>query len=80
MRRMTKTWAVVAALGIGCLALPAQAQESRPDSARIADLERKFEAVTRELERLQLGRAVVTADSAVSGFGPAASSGRCASL
>jgi hypothetical protein len=70
---MTKTWAVVAALGIGCLALPAQAQESRPDSARIADLERKFEAVTRELERLQLGRAVVTADSAVSGFGPAAS-------
>lgn len=44
-----------------------------PDSARVAELERRIDAVTRELERLRLGRDVVVADSALPGFGPAAS-------
>ena len=43
------------------------------DSARIAALERRIEAVTRELERMQLGRDVVEADSSMQGLGPAAS-------
>ncbi len=43
------------------------------DSVRLAELERQMEAVTRELERLRLGRDVVEADSAISGLGPAAS-------
>ncbi|MEQ9399299.1 MAG: hypothetical protein RJQ04_09005 [Longimicrobiales bacterium] len=49
----------------------ASAQE--PDSARVAELERRIDAVTRELERLRLGRDVVVADTALPGFGPAAS-------
>ncbi|GMV05030.1 MAG: hypothetical protein AMXMBFR53_13100 [Gemmatimonadota bacterium] len=52
-------------------AAPARAQQQ--DSARIAELERRLEAVTREIERLSLGRDVVEADSSVLGFGPAAS-------
>jgi hypothetical protein len=52
-------------------ALPAQ---ERPDSAEIARLKEQVEAITRELERLQLGDEVVTrADTAMLGFGPAAS-------
>jgi hypothetical protein len=43
------------------------------DSARIAELERQMEAVSRELERIGLGRDVVVADSSVQGLGPAAS-------
>jgi hypothetical protein len=43
------------------------------DSVRLAVLERRIEAVTRELERLQLGRDVVEADSSIQGLGPAAS-------
>ena len=43
------------------------------DSLRITELERRMEAVTRELERLRLGRDVVEADSSVQGLGPAAS-------
>jgi hypothetical protein len=43
------------------------------DSLRLAVLERRIEAVTRELERLQLGRDVVAADSSMQGLGPAAS-------
>jgi hypothetical protein len=53
------------------LAPSAFAQEA--DSARIAELERQIEAITRELERQTLGDAVVEADSSVLGFGPAAS-------
>ena len=47
------------------------AQEA--DSVRLAALERRIEAVTRELERMQLGRDVVEADSSMQGLGPAAS-------
>ncbi len=43
------------------------------DSVRLAALERRIEAVTRELERMQLGRDVVEADSSIQGLGPAAS-------
>lgn len=50
---------------------PVAAQQQ--DSARIAELERRLELVTREIERLQLGRDVVEADSSILGFGPAAS-------
>ena len=44
-----------------------------PDSARISELERRMEAVTREMERLRLGRDVVEADTSILGMGPAAS-------
>jgi hypothetical protein len=50
---------------------PVTAQEA--DTTRIAELERRIDAVTRELERLRLGRDVVEADTSVSGLGPAAS-------
>jgi hypothetical protein len=43
------------------------------DSVRLAELESRIEAVTRELERMQLGRDVVEADSSIQGLGPAAS-------
>ena len=43
------------------------------DSARVAELERRLDAVTREIERLSLGIDVVQADSSIMGFGPAAS-------
>lgn len=47
--------------------------QASPDSARIADLERRLDAITRELERLDLGDDVVRADTAQLGFGPGAS-------
>jgi hypothetical protein len=43
------------------------------DSVRIAELERRLEAVSREIERLSLGIDVVQADSSIMGLGPAAS-------
>jgi hypothetical protein len=49
------------------------AQQEATDSARLAELERRMEALTRELETLRLGRDVVEADSSILGFGPAAS-------
>ena len=52
--------------------ISASAQE-RSDSARLAALERQLEALTRELERQQLGAEVVDADMTVIGLGPAAS-------
>ena len=54
---------------VGARAVHAQDQ----DSARIAELERQMDAVSRELERMRLGQDVVVADSSVQGFGPAAS-------
>jgi hypothetical protein len=50
---------------------PVSAQE--PDSTRIAELERRLDAITRELERMELGGDVVQADSSVGGFGLGAS-------
>ncbi|MHB1191452.1 MAG: hypothetical protein ACYC6F_00275 [Longimicrobiales bacterium] len=43
------------------------------DSARVAELERRMEALSREIERLNLGRDVVEADTSILGLGPAAS-------
>lgn len=63
----TLTAILVATLG----ALPLTAQES--DSARIAELERRLDAVTREIERVSLGADVVEADKSIYGLGPAAS-------
>ncbi|HEX9730264.1 MAG TPA: hypothetical protein VGA37_17350 [Gemmatimonadales bacterium] len=58
-------------LAAGPLA-PLAAQE--PDSARIERLERQIEAITRQLEALQLGEDIVTvADTGVYGFAPGAS-------
>jgi hypothetical protein len=51
---------------------PASAQER--DSTELKQIERQIEAITRQLEELQLGREVVVeADTSVHGFGPAAS-------
>jgi hypothetical protein len=61
--------AALLAVALGSAAL--EAQES--DSVRIAELERRLEAITREIERLSLGADVVQADSSILGFGPAAS-------
>jgi len=47
--------------------------QTAPDSARIAELERRLDALTRELERLDLGEDVVRADTTQYGFGPGAS-------
>jgi len=63
--------AIVCAVLAGPVA-PAAAQQ-RQDSARIAELERQMEAVTREMERMRLGREVVRADTSVHRLGPAAS-------
>jgi hypothetical protein len=52
---------------------PAPLTAQQPDSARIAELERRLDTVTREIERLSLGADVVQADSSILGFGPAAS-------
>jgi hypothetical protein len=66
---VTRSGLVAAAL-LALLTPAATAQ----DSARFNRLERQLEAVTRELESLQLGRdLVVEADSSSLGFGPAAS-------
>jgi len=54
------------------LSVPAAAQQ-QTDSARLAAVERQLQALTRELERQTLGAEVVVADTAVLGFGPAAS-------
>jgi len=70
-----KTRFLPAALGAVLLLLSAAPNLSaqQADSARVAELERRLEAVTREIERLSLGRDVVEADSSILGFGPAAS-------
>jgi len=58
-------------LGSGAAPRPLAAQEA--DSVRLARLERQMEALSLELERLQLGQEVVVADSSVPGLGPAGS-------
>jgi hypothetical protein len=58
-------------LAAAVLVTPLAAQDA--DSARLTELERRLDAVTRELERLSLGIDVVQADSSIMGLGPAAS-------
>jgi len=62
---------VVTLLALTWPGTPLQGQDA--DSARIAQLERQMEVITRELERMTLGEDVVQADSSVQGLGPAAS-------
>ena len=57
---------------IGFLA-PTSVAAQAADSARVAELERRLEAITRELERMDLGGDVVRADTSMQGLGPAAS-------
>lgn len=64
-------WLILSAIVALVPAGPGLAQQA--DSTRIRELERQMDAVTRELERLQLGPGVVRADTAVMGLGPAAS-------
>ncbi|NIP57002.1 MAG: hypothetical protein GWM92_02590 [Gemmatimonadetes bacterium] len=65
--------AAVAAGLLGALAPGAEAQERR-DTVDLQELERRVEALSRELEEMRLGRDVVArADTSVLGFGPAAS-------
>lgn len=66
------TAALLATLALVVLASPAEARQAT-DSARIAELERRLEAITREMESLRLGRDVVEADTSMLGLGPAAS-------
>ena len=61
--------AVAAAMVLAPAALSAQ----QPDSVRMRELERRIEAISRELEQLRLGRDVVEADTSLQGLGPAAS-------
>lgn len=65
--------AVAAILVAATLVTPTGLQAQATDSARIAELERRLEAITRELERMDLGGDVVRADTAMQGLGPAAS-------
>ena len=64
-----KTLPIAAVALATCFSLtPARAAAQEPDSARITELERQIEAVTRELERMQLGGDVVEADTAIGGL------------
>lgn len=77
MESGTGTWGGwIGALALCALvvaAAPGNARAQQEDSARIAELERRVDAVTRELERMRLGRDVVEADTSILGLGPAAS-------
>lgn len=66
-----RTVLLAGALVLAGTAAPIGAQVT--DSARLAEMERRLEAVTRELERMRLGQDVVVADSSARGLGPAAS-------
>src|SRR5688572_25724954 len=58
---------------LATLFLPTGVRAQARDSVRLDELERQVDALTRELERSQLGAEVVDADSAALGLGPAAS-------
>ncbi len=63
------------ALAVGALVhltAPALSAQEREDSARIAELERRLDVLTRELERIALGEEVVQADEPAYGLPPAA--------
>ena len=73
MKRFVTAMTLVLGLTSLDAVAPPQLSAQDQDSARIADLERQMEAVSRELERLRLGEEVVVADTSVQGLGPAAS-------
>ncbi|HSG49169.1 MAG TPA: hypothetical protein VLA43_15215 [Longimicrobiales bacterium] len=65
--------AALVALGLFLPFSPAPSSAQATDSARIAEMERRLEALTREIERLSLGDQVVQADTSVGGLGYGAS-------
>ncbi len=68
---MRRTWVLAAAVA-AVAAVPAAAQD--PDSTTIEELKQQIEAITKQLEAIQLGREVVAeADTAMRGLGPAGS-------
>lgn len=73
MHRIHRSLFALAAAAILFPFTASSAAAQDADSVRIATLEQQIDAITRELERLALGRDVVVADSAVAGFGAAAS-------
>lgn len=74
MMRPTFRWGVALLALAGPVAAQVDTAAVRRDSARIAELERQVDALTRELEALRLGRDVVAAaDTGQYGLGPAAS-------
>jgi hypothetical protein len=64
---------LAAGLAAALVTLPAPGAAQQTDSARVAELERRMAALSREVERLSLGGDVVEADSSILGLGPAAS-------
>jgi len=65
--------ALALAFILASLCIPGPLAAQAPDSTRMAELERRMEAMTREMERIRLGEDVVQADSSARGFGPGAS-------
>lgn len=74
LTRFTRRAALVLCAGVVTAGSPvgAHAQQD-PDSVKMAELERRMDALTRELEQMRLGRDVVEADTSILGLGPAAS-------
>ncbi len=69
---MTRT-TLRAGLTTALLTVATSLSAQQVDTSRIAELERRMEALSREIERLGLGRDVVEADTSILGLGPAAS-------
>ncbi len=68
MFRRLRSTLLLAAAATTLAAPPADLSAQDADSAKVAELERRIEAVTRELERMQLGGEVVQADTSVGGL------------
>jgi len=73
IRAAFRSSALAGALALLLPFAPAPASGQAADSARIAELERRMEALTREIERLSLGDEVVQADTSIGGLGYGAS-------
>ncbi len=73
MTRTSTRAALLFLVGLATAAVAPVLAAQQTDSSRIAELERRLDAVTREIERLSLGADVVQADSSILGLGPAAS-------
>lgn len=72
LRLLATVWLGAAAALAG--AAPAATQETAVDTLELRELRRQIEAITRQLEELQLGRElVIAADTSLHGLGPAAS-------
>lgn len=70
---MRRAWWCGVLVAVGVLFAPVSTAAQERDTTTLEELERRLDAVTRELERMRLGRDVVEADTSILGFGPAAS-------